>query len=88
MKNGDVWSGDPDVAFIDMACQAVLLIMIVFHWFWSGGLLGHDVFKRFGKMIRERGNRLKTGFELRKVFKRDCDFKALYIYLYLKRLKS
>ena len=25
VKKRDVWSGDPDVAFTDMACQAVLL---------------------------------------------------------------
>ena len=68
VKKRDVWSGDPDVNFIDMACQAVLLAWWYFTGFWSGGLLGHDVFKRFGKMIWERGNRLKTGIELWKGF--------------------
>ena len=28
VKNGDVWSGDPDVSFIDMACQVVLRVMV------------------------------------------------------------
>ena len=45
-----------------------LVVICVSLVFWSGGLLGHDVFKRFGKMIWERGNRLKTGFQLWKGF--------------------
>ena len=62
MKKRDVWSGDPDVVFTDMACQAVFRVVDISLIFLERRSLGHDVFKRFRENVLGKGNRWKTGF--------------------------
>ena len=61
VKKRDVWSGDPDFAFTDMACQAVLHIDDI-SLVLERRFPGHDVLKSFRENALGKGNLWKTGF--------------------------